>query len=452
MNSEKFFSESSVKSLFIKVAIPGAIGMLFSAIYPIVDGLFITNFISSTAFGASNLVFPFIYILFCIADLIGVGSSVIIAIMLGKKENDKASRLFTSSILIILISEIVLAIIFYFIAPYLIKMMGAEGDLYSLGLEYLRTYIICLPFTGLVFAMDNYLRICGKVKTSMFLNILMSLLIIIIEFIFLGILDLGIFASALASSISFFLCTIFALIPFFKGNLLLKFKKPSINIKEVMLIIKNGGPTFINNIAGRLIGLLFNFLLLKQAGENGVNAYGVLMSLEAFVLPLMYGTCDALQPATGYNYGARKIDRVKKIQTLSFLTGFGICLISFILMISLRSNFAYIYMDENLEGSIDICKKAIFIYAFTYLTRWISYATQSLFASLSLAKESTIISLSISFIIPLILVGCFFSLNVDGIWLNFPITSLIVAIIAIMLLRYKIKKGLFITINDKNIS
>ena len=444
MTENKFFEYAPIKKIFLMIAIPGAIGMLFSAIYPIVDGIFISNYIGKTAFAAMNLVFPFVYILFCVADLIGVGSSVVIAILLGKKENEKANRLFTTAILLIIISELLITIIFYFIAPVLLDMLNATGQLKELCLEYFRTYIICLPFTSLVFAMDNYLRICGKVKLSMFLNIFMSLFIIVIEFIFLGIMDLGIFASALASSISFFLCTIIALIPFIKGNMVLKFQKPIFNIKEILSIIKNGGPVFINNIAGRLIGLVFNFLLLKQAGENAVNAYGVLMSLETFVLPLMYGTCDSLQPVTGYNYGAGKINRVKKIQFMSFLASFVICITSAILMILLRGPLTSIYMNQNASDGIELTKNAILIYAFTYLTRWISYAGQSFFASLSKPKESTAISLAISCVIPGILIGAFYNLGVFGIWLNFPVSSLLVGIMTLMILFYKKKtKTLF---------
>lgn len=445
MNSEKFFASSSIPKLFFKIALPGAIGMLFSAIFPIIDGIYITNFINSTAFGASNLVFPFVYILFCIADLIGVGSSVLIAILLGKGEKEKANRLFTMAILIIISAEIILTITFYFIAPYLLDMLQATGQLKELGLEYLRTYVICLPFSGLVFAMDNYLRICGKVKTSMILNILMSLFIIIVEYLLLAVFHQGIYASALTCSMAFFLATILALIPFFRGQLTLQFAKPQIRLKEVIQIIKNGGPTFINNIAGRLIGLLFNYLLLKQAGENGVNAYGIIMSLEAFVLPLMYGTCDSLQPATGYNYGAGNYQRVKQIQKMAFSASFIICLISFALMLIFKSNFAHIYMDENIPGSISIAEEAIYIYAFTYLTRWISYSGQSLFASLSRPKESMIISLSISFVIPLLLIIILTNLGTVGIWLNFPITSLLVGIITIVLLFYECKKNILFT-------
>ena len=120
----------------------------------------------------------------------------------------------------IIVLETILAIIAYFIAPYLVKMLNATGTLYADGLIYLRTYIIFIPLSSLVFAVDNYLRICGKVKTSMFLNIFMSLLIIAIEYLFLGILRLDIYGSSLACSISFILCALLGLNLFIRKKLM----------------------------------------------------------------------------------------------------------------------------------------------------------------------------------------------------------------------------------------
>lgn len=442
MIHNQFFENEKISKLFFKIAVPGAIGMLFSAIYAVIDGIYVSNFLGEVAFAAFNLMFPYFFILISIADLIGVGSSVNIAIALGKKENEKANRLFTASVLLILGLETLVAIITYLIAPYIIQAMGAEGELFDLSLEYFRTYCACLPFISLFFAIDNYLRICGKVKTSMFINITTSLIIVMLEYLFLGVFGWGIFASALACSISLFVCTILAVIKFARGKLALKFTKPKFNFKEVVSIFKNGGATFINNISGRLMGIVFNVLLLQMAGQNGLNSYGVIMNISEFIIPLMYGTCDSLQPATSYNLGAGKIDRVKKIQKMAFLSSFVICIISFILLISIPGNFINIFMSNDNTDTLIMAKTALIIYSFTYLTKWVSYAGQAFFAAIEKPVESTIISISIALIAPLTLIGCFYPLGVNGIWLNFPISALIVAVetIIIILILHKRKK------------
>ena len=445
-----FFEKAPIRKLFFKIAIPGAIGMLFSAIYVVIDGFFVSLYLGQTAFSAVNLVWPFIYIMFSVADMVGIGSSVLMAIRLGEKRNEEANRIFTFATLFILIFEFILAVLSYFLAPLILDLMGAEGELKTLGIEYLQTYVIFLPFSAIIFAVDNFLRVCGKIKTSMTINISMSLLIIILEYLFLGVFKFGIFGSALASCISFLIFSIISYLPFILKKLDIQFIYPKVTKKDVFLIFKNGLPIFLNNIAGKLPGIVFNILLLKMVGEAGVSAYGTLMYIECFIIPILYGMCDSLQPAIGYNYGANKMDRVKKIEILCLISSFLVCLISFILMISFPTNFALIFTESNLEETVAITSFAIFIYAFTYLTRRISFSLQSFFAAISRPIEATLISLSVSCIFPFILILCFYSLSDLGIWLNFPISSLLTSIVSLLIVFIKWKKKTLFIENKDN--
>lgn len=154
------------------IAIPGAISMIASSLWGLFDGIFVGNLLGEVAFAALNPAFPFVLINFSLADLIGVGSSVNISIFLGKKENDEANNYFTCSCLMIIIT----GVIFFFAAPWLMQFMGAEKELADLAIQYIRVYAIASPFTTMVFAVDNFLRICGKIKSSMALNIVMLIL------------------------------------------------------------------------------------------------------------------------------------------------------------------------------------------------------------------------------------------------------------------------------------
>ena len=158
------------------IAIPGAISMIASSLWGLFDGIFVGNLLGEVAFAALNPAFPFVLINFSLADLIGVGSSVNISIFLGKKENDEANNYFTCSCLMIIITGVISGAIFFFVAPWLMQFMGAEEALADLAIQYIRVYAIASPFTTMVFAVDNFLRICGKIKSSMALNIVMSIL------------------------------------------------------------------------------------------------------------------------------------------------------------------------------------------------------------------------------------------------------------------------------------
>ena len=161
MDSTKLFTQTHPVKLFFTASIPGAVSMLASSLYQTLDGVFVGQFIGPTAFAAINLAMPFVIINFSLADLIGVGSSVPIAISLGEKKKERADNIFTCACLLILLTGILIGAAMYLAAPLLIRLMGAEGTFAGQAVQYLRIYAVCSPGTTIVFALDNYLRICG---------------------------------------------------------------------------------------------------------------------------------------------------------------------------------------------------------------------------------------------------------------------------------------------------
>ena len=306
MNSTALFSEKSPLKLFFLASIPGAVSMLASALYQTIDGVFVGRFLGATAFAAVNLAMPFVIINFSLADLIGVGSAVPISICLGKKQEKEANNIFTCACLMIVGAGILIGGILFVIAPLLIQLMGAEGEFANLAVQYIRVYAICSPVTTIVFAMDNFLRICGIIRGSMYLNILMSVLSAVLEFLFLGVFRWGIWAAALATCSGMLICAFLALIPFVKKNTVLRFCKPHFHVGMIRQIIACGSPNFLNNIAGRITSILMNVILVRLGGETAVSVYGILMYADGFIQPLLYGMCDSLQPAVGYNWGRCK--------------------------------------------------------------------------------------------------------------------------------------------------
>ena len=210
-------------------SLPGAVSMLASALYQTIDGVFVGRFLGSTAFAALNLAMPFVIINFALADLIGVGSSVPISISLGKGEEAEAHNFFTCACLMIVAAGILSGAVLFAAAEPLIRLMGADGEFARLAVQYLRVYAICSPVTTIVFAMDNFLRICGFIKGSMALNILMSALSAVLEFVFLVVFRWGIWAAALATCSGMFICAFLALFPFFRGKAALRFCRPRLS-------------------------------------------------------------------------------------------------------------------------------------------------------------------------------------------------------------------------------
>ena len=157
--------------LFFVVAAPGMISMFAMSIYSIFEGIFIGQTLGEGAFAAVNIAFPLVMINFSLADLIGVGASAPISIALGKEDYKTANNVFSCAVILNFLAATFMGAVMFFAAEPLARMMGADDALLETSVRYLRTFALCGPVTTIFFAMDNYLRICGHVKTSMFINI-----------------------------------------------------------------------------------------------------------------------------------------------------------------------------------------------------------------------------------------------------------------------------------------
>ena len=442
MNSSELYAKTAPVKLYFMIAIPGAISMIASSLWGLFDGIFVGNILGETAFAALNLAFPLILINFSLADLIGVGSAVNISIFLGKGEHKNANNYFTCASLMIFIVSCITGAFLFFTAPFFMELMQAEDELKTMAIVYARVYAIASPFTTMTFAVDNYLRICGKIKSSMALNIAMSVLILGFEYLCLSVFKMGIGGSALAVSAGMFVCTLIAMFPFVRGKLTLKFCKPHFHFHMTRQIVAGGSPSFLNNVAGRLTSIIMNVVLMQMGGSVAVSVYGVLVYAGDTILQLLYGTCDGMQPAIGYNWGAGDKSRVKSLIKCCIAACSVISVMGIVLMLLIPETIASLFMQESEKEVLEMATYALRIYGLTYLTRWFGFAVQSFLTALEVPVPATILSVSNALIIPVALLPVLWVLQLDGIWLNTPITSLLVSLLALfffMRLRKNLK-------------
>lgn len=377
MNTRFLFTHMPPGRLFLITAGPGAVGMLASVLFYMVDGIFIGRYLGETAFAALNLALPFVIINFSLSDLIGVGSSVPIAIKLGEKKNHTANNIFTCACVLTFLTSIGVGALLYFGGPYLLSLLGAKGELHALALSYLRVYALTAPVTTIVFGADSYLRICGQIRTSMFLNIGMAVISFVLEFLFLAVFGWGIWAAAFASSLAMMAGAAVSLYPFWRGYLQLKFCRPSFSAAMIANIFVCGCPIFLNNVSGRLTSIMMNFLLLRFGGTTAVSVYGVLMYADSFITEFLYGMCDALQPAVGYNWGAGNSRRISQIERYCYGTAAGVSLISAAVMILFPLKITQFFVPDGDSRLLTLAAAAVPIFAVAYLARWVSLATES---------------------------------------------------------------------------
>ncbi len=445
--------------LFFVVAMPGMVSMFAMSVYSIIEGAFIGRMLGEGAFAAVNIAMPLVMINFSLADLIGVGASVPISIALGRDDKKTANNVFSCSVIMIFLASLLMGGLMFFAAEPMARMMGADDALLDAAVRYLRTYALTSPLTTVFFAMDNYLRISGYIKTSMFINIGCNLSTLILLLVFLFVFKMDVVGSALATSISMCLCSVAALMPFLAKKTLLSFTKPKFHISMFRQIAACGSPVFLSNVAGRVTSILMNISLMhlgtRDFGEGGgttaVAAYAVLMYASDMCQPLLYGMSDALSPAIGFNWGAENYGRVKSIAKCVFIGTSVVGISSTAVMFFLSKPLVSVFASAKDVELLRLSSHAIKLFCFTYLFRWISLAAQSFLSAIEKPVRATLLAIAVALVFPVIILGALWGLGLDGIWLNMAGTSVLSAALSAVLLigvnaeiknREKIKKAL----------
>ena len=439
MNQEQF-GTMEPKKLFLKLAIPSLISMLFSSLYMMADGIFVGKIIGSKALAAINLVFPIIMILFAVGDMIASGASVKIGIKLGEKNEKEASEIFSVALLFIFILNIIFAIIGLIFAKDIIFILIKDKELANLAYKFAYVFILFLPITAPFFAIDNYLRICGKANMSMWINIGVSVLNIILDAIFIGYLKLGIEYAALASSLSMSIGTLILIYPFITKKVALRFTKPKIKIKEMLGIIYNGSSVFFSNISGSIMSIIMNSFLLHYGGAVGVAAYSIVMYIESLIVPMIFGMIDAVQPVFSYNYGAKNNKRIMTFFKITCTVALSISIVTMIIIFVFPDFLVRMFSSESDIAVIDMAKKALLLYAPSYLFTWFIMTVSGVLTGLEKATESIVLMSAESIILPLFSTLVLTQLiGVYGIFITPTISGAVSIVVSIILWRKCIK-------------
>ena len=439
MNQEQF-GTMEPKKLFVKLAIPSLISMLFSSLYMMADGIFVGKIIGSKALAAINLVFPIIMILFAVGDMVASGASVKIGIKLGEKNEKEASEIFSVALLFIFILNIIFAIIGLIFAKDIIFILIKDKELANLAYKFAYVFILFLPIIAPFFAIDNYLRICGKANMSMWINIAVSVLNIILDAIFIGYLKLGIEYAALASSLSMSIGTLILIYPFITKKVALKFTKPKIKIKEMLGIIYNGSSEFFSNISGFVMSIIMNSFLLYYGGAVGVAAYSIVMYIESLIVPMLFGMIDAVQPVFSYNYGAKNNKRIMTFFKITCSVALSISIVTMIIIFVFPDFLVRMFSSESDIAVIDMAKKALLLYAPSYLFTWFIMTVSGVLTGLEKATESIVLMSAESIILPLFSTLVLTQLiGVYGIFITPTISGAVSIVVSIILWRKCIK-------------
>ncbi len=411
---------------FIQYASSSMLSLLFMSLYFLVDDIFVGQILGVKALAAAGLIMPFIMIAFSLIDIIAIGSSVQISIHLGKKETQKASGIFSFSLLFILgfgICFFLLAIaIFESLCLYFIK----DYELAKLCIEYARIYIIFYPFVALYFAVDNYLKIAKKPLYSMFLNIIVALINLGLDYLFLVVFGLAALATCIGMCIGVFM----GIAPFFIQNLNLKIGKIFINLALLKNILLNGSSGFLITISSSIFMIIANAILLDIASPNSVAILRVLVGLEFVFMSLITGMSGGVSPLLSYHYGAKNRRSFLALVKLSFLCSAFICLSAFLAVECAPKSIAQLFNSS--DEFIKPASHALMIFGFVFLCAWFVDVSDTIFTAINKPILSLVLAIASNFLsIPLVFVLARF-FGQDGVWATMFVAKLIASLVALV--------------------
>ncbi len=415
----KMFSTLSPLRLFFRCALPSMAGMAVSSLYMVADGIFVGKFIGSHALAAINLVMPVIMISFALSDMIAVGSSVQISIRLGQGKEREACTVFSFSSLFIVAISCLVGLAGFFGGAQAVRLMGAGDDVLNLAVEYMRVYAVFAPFIMIFFALDNYLRVCGRTIYSMGMNIFIALSNLFFDWLFIVHFRMGVSSAALASCISLTLGTGIGLFPFLGKKLVLRFVSPRIPWHILRNIIGNGSSEFFSNISASVSMVIMNAVLLRLSGAMAVAAFSIVMYIDSFVSSMLFGMVDALQPAISYNFGAAKYTRMFRLEKILMTAGAVISISAMAFMLTGGHLIIPFFMEGDQPELTAMASRAMHLFSFSYLFNWIGTAAGSFFTAMNKPAVSLAVSFGQTMAFPLVSLAVLPAfLGIDGVWLT----------------------------------
>ncbi len=424
-----------------RFTLPSVVMMVFTSIYGVVDGFFVSNFVGKTPFAAVNFIFPFLMILGTVGFMFGAGGSALIARTMGEGDNHKAQRLFSLFVYVTAGCGVVLGLIgFVFIRP-IAAWLGAEGEMLENCVLYGRIILPVLPALMLQYEFQSFFITAEKPQLGLMVTVIAGVANMVLDALFTAVLPFGLAGAASATAISQALGGIIPLFYFGRRNSSrLRLCKTSFDGRALLKACTNGSSELMSNISMSIVSMLYNAQLIRYAGEDGIAAYGVLMYVSMIFMAIFIGYSTGVAPVVGYHFGADNRDELRSLYRKSTV----IILASSAAMLGLAEVLArplstiFVGYDPVL---FDITVSAFGLYSFSFLFSGIAIFGSAFFTALNDGLTSALISFLRTLVFQVAAVLIFPLIwELDGIWLSIVAAEVMAAVVTLAFLIGKRKK------------
>ena len=424
----------------LRFVLPSIVMMVFTSIYGVVDGLFVSNFAGKTSFAAINLVMPFIMVLGGLGFMIGTGGTALVGKLLGQGEPEEANRCFSMMIWFALLLGGVLTVVGIVFMKPVSLFLGATEEMLGDCLIYGRIVIAFTAPFMLQNIFQSFLIAAEKPKLGLVATVAAGVTNMTLDFLFVGVLPWGVAGAAIATGISQCVGAAIPLFYFLRKDSLLRLIPTRLRAKPILAACGNGSSELMSSISSSIVGMLYNFRLLKYIGEDGVSAYGVLMYVQFVFVAIFIGYAIGCAPIISFHYGAGNRDELKNLLKISvrLMAGGGVVLTALALLLARPLAAVFVGYDAAL---FDLTCHAFEVFSFAFLFAGFNIFASSFFTALNNGGVSAAISFLRTLVFQsasVILLPLLF--DVDGIWYAITAAEVFATLISAMFLFLKQKK------------
>lgn len=425
----------------LRFTLPSIIMMIFTSIYSVVDGFFVSNFVGKTPFAAVNFIMPFLMILGAFGFMFGTGGSALISKTMGEGDKERAQQLFSLFIYVSVGCGVVIAAAgIIFIRP-VAALLGADGTMLEDCVRYGRIILIALPAYMLQFEFQSFFVAAEKPHLGLVVTIAAGVTNMTLDALLVAVFSLGLVGAAAATAISQCVGGIIPLIYFLCPNSsILRLTRTKFDGRALFKACTNGASELMSNISMSIVGMLYNMQLMKYAGENGVAAYGVLMYVNFIFLAAFIGYSVGTAPIIGYNYGSGNHSELKNLlkKSLCLIGIFSVAMV--VAAEGLAHPLASMFVGYDLE-LFKMTLRGFMIYSFSFLFSGIAIFGSSFFTALNDGLISALISFLRTLVFQVAAVLVFPLIwGIDGIWVSIVAAELMAVSVTVMFLLMKRKK------------
>lgn len=425
----------------LQFVLPSIVMMVFTSIYGVVDGLFVSNYAGKTAFASINLVMPFIMVLGGIGFMIGTGGTALVSKVLGEGDREQANRYFSMMLLFtVLVGAVLTAIGIVFMEP-VARFLGATPEMLHDCVLYGRIVISFTAAFMLQNVFQSFLIAAEKPKLGLAATVAAGVMNMVLDALFVAVFHWGIAGAAIATGISQCVGGLFPLLYFLRPNTSkLRLVRTKLELQPILNACGNGSSELMSNISSSIVSMVYNFQLLRYLGEDGVSAYGVLMYVQFIFIAIDIGYSIGCAPIVGFHYGAQNHAELKNMLKMSTRLMCASGLVLTILARVLAAPLAKIFVGYD-EGLYTLTCHAFRLFSFAFLFAGFNIFASSFFTALN----NGLISAAISFLRTLVcqtssvlLLPLLF--DVDGIWYAITAAEIFATTISVIFLFAKRKK------------